>query len=125
MNENEKDRLKGLFQEMNLNDPAAGFESRLMEKIHIASAKKERKRLFLNILAIAGGIIGVLGIPLLFFWQMGLLPTQDIGGEALTVKIPYIYIDPMLSTIGCVALLLLIADMLIRKRIWEKKHKEE
>lgn len=127
MNTENKDRLKGLFQEVNLDIPSVGFESRLMEQIHIASEKKEKKRNFLNILAIVGGIVGIIGIPALIFWKTGLFSSLHSQKELTTdfsLKMPEIPFDPFMLSMGLVVLLLLIGDTLIRRRIWEKKHKE-
>lgn len=123
--EEEKDRLKSLFQEIKLDEPSVGFESRLMQRIHIVEKKRSRQKNLTSILAIAGGVIGLLGIPALIFWGLKVflkIELQPIKTN-FDLTIPNIQIDPFIVSIASVALLLLIGDTLIRKRIWEKKQK--
>lgn len=123
--EEEKDRLKSLFQEIKLDESSVGFESRLMQRIHIVEKKRSRQKNLTSILAIAGGVIGLLGIPALIFWGLKVflkIKLQPIKTN-FDLTIPNIQIDPFIVSIASVALLLLIGDTLIRRRIWEKKQK--
>lgn len=123
--EEEKDRLKSLFQEIKLDEPSVGFESKLMQRIHIVEKKRSRQKNLRSILAIAGGVIGLLGIPALIFWALKVflkIELQPIKTN-FDLTIPNIQIDPFIVSIASVALLLLIGDTLIRRRIWEKKQK--
>ncbi|GAB6120967.1 hypothetical protein [Dysgonomonas termitidis] len=126
MKAEEKDKLRGLFQEVELDKPSAAFESRLMEHIHIAAAKQTKKRNIRSIFAIAGGIMGMLGIPAFIFWKLGLIFEPELKPVEidLTFTMPEIKIDPLIISIAFVVLLLLISDTLIRRRIWEKKQKD-
>lgn len=123
--EKEKDRIKSLFQEMKWDEPSIGFETKLMQRIHTVEKKHTRQKSLRSILAIAGGVMGLLGIPALIFWALNVflkIELQPIKTN-FDLTIPNVQIDPFIISIASVALLLLIGDTLIRKRIWEKKHK--
>lgn len=126
MTMDEKDKLKSLFQEMKLDEPSAAFDSRLMEHIHIAEKKRNRFRNIKSYAAVAGGIIGILGIPSLILWILSLVNKTDfpIMKTDFDVSIPHLQIDPFIIVIACVVLLLLVADTLIRKHLGERKEKE-
>lgn len=125
MKTEDKDKLGSLFQEMKLNEPSVGFESRLMQHIYAVEKKQSRKINIKSILAIFGGIMGILGIPALIFYLSGVFTKTDIQLSKYEFKLslPEIHFDPLVISIASVALLLLISDTLIRKRIWEKKQK--
>jgi hypothetical protein len=126
MNMEERDKLRSLFQEMKFDEPSTAFESRLMQQVHIVAAKKERRHKVISVISIIGAIAGMLGIPALIYWYMGipLKPEVKPIETSLTFEIPSMHFDPFIVSIACVALLLLISDTLIRRRIWEKKHKD-
>lgn len=126
MTTEDKDKLRSLFQEMKLNEPSAGFESRLMLRVHIAEKKKSRKINLKSIMAVFSGIIGILGIPTLILYLSGVFTKADLQLSKYQFKssLPEIHFDPLIISIASVALLLLISDTLIRKRIWEKKQKD-
>ncbi|GHV14646.1 hypothetical protein FACS1894169_03990 [Bacteroidia bacterium] len=127
MNE-DKDRLRGLFQEMKLDKPSAGFESRLMQSIHAITEKQTKKEPISakSILAIIGGILGILGIPAAILWWLGISIKPEIQPieTDFSFSMPVININPAIISIASVCLLLLVTDMLIRRRIWEKKNKD-
>ncbi len=127
MNE-EKDRLRGLFQEMKLDKPSADFESRLMQSIHAITEKQTKKEAITarNILAIIAGIMGMLGIPAAILWWLDFSIKPDIQPieTDFSFSMPAMNISSSIISIASVCLLLLIADMLIRRRIWEKKNKD-
>lgn len=126
MKAEEKDKLRSLFQEVKLDEPSADFENRLMKHVHIAAAKQTKRRSLKSTLAIAGGIIGMLGIPALIFRLFGVVSIPELKPVEidLTFTMPEMKFDPLIISIACVVLLLLIGDTLIRRRIWEKKHKD-
>lgn len=127
MNE-EKDRLRGLFQEMKLDKPSADFESRLMQSIHAITEKQTKKEPISakNIMAIIGGILGILGISVGTLWWFGISIKPDIQpiNTDLSFSMPAMDISPSVISIALVCLLLLVSDMLVRRRIWEKKHRD-
>lgn len=127
MNE-DKDRLRGLFQEMKLDKPSVGFESRLMQSIHAITEKQTKKEPISakSILAIIGGVLGILGIPTAILWWLDFSIKPEIQPieTDFSFSMPAININPAIISIASVCLLLLITDMLIRRRIWEKKHKD-
>ena len=126
MNTENTDKLKSLFQEIKLDEPSTDFESRLMQRVHIVAAKQNRKRSIISILSITFGIVGILGIPTLIFWLLGLPLKEDIQsmGSNITFKVPSVGFNPFVVSVACVGVLLLISDSLIRRRIKEKKHKD-
>lgn len=126
MNTENTDRLKSLFQEIKLDEPSTDFESRLMQRVHIVAAKQNRKRSIISILSITFGIVGMLGIPTLIFWLLGLPLKEDIQsmGSNITFNMPAVAFNPFVVSVACVGVLLLISDSLIRRRIKEKKHKD-
>jgi hypothetical protein len=118
----DNDKLRSLFQEINLEEPSVGFENRLMQQVHHIAAKQSRKKKWLSISAMTGGVLAMLGIPAFIFWLFGISFKADL--PFVNTSMPDMKIDPMILSIACVALLLLICDLLIRRRIWDKKHKQ-
>lgn len=127
MKEND-DKLRSLFQEIKLEEPSSGFESRLMANIHVIATKKTKKEIFTakTFLAIGGAILGMLGIPALIFWWMGLplKPEMQSIKHDYDISMPNLTVDPLVISVAVVCLLLLVGELLIRRRIWEKKHKD-
>lgn len=124
MNTDNKDRLKSLFQEMESDSPSFGFENRLMREIHIKASQKAKKRKLNITLALTAGIIGMLAIPATILWKMGWIPQAEMQSIKADFTLPNIVFDPFILSIASVALLLLIGDTLIRRKIWEKKQKD-
>ena len=126
MNTENTDRLKSLFQEIKLDEPSTDFESRLMQRVHIVAAKQNRKRSIISILSITFGIVGMLGIPTLIFWLLGLPLKEGIQsmGANITFNVPSVGFNPFVVSVACIGVLLLISDSLIRRRIKDKKHKD-
>ena len=121
MNTHDDDKLKSLFQDINLDEPSAGFEDRLMLQVHHVAARQKRRNRVVSVLSIIGGIIAAVGIPAIIFHLYGL--TIDKDSFAIDYTIPHMQFDPLMLSIAGAALFLLVVDLLIRKRIWEKKHK--
>jgi len=121
MNTQDNDKLKSLFQDIPLDEPSAGFENRLMRQVHHVTAIEKRRVRIISVLSIIGGVIAAIGIPVLIFHLYGL--TVDKEAFAIDYTIPHMQFDPLMVSIAVTALLLLAGDLLIRKRIWEKKHK--
>lgn len=120
MNMEEKDKLRSLFQEIKLDEPSAAFESMLMKQVHIVVEKKRKKQKAGTIISIFMAITGMLAIPTLILWYLGF----TLADTEIKLTIPTLNFDPYVVSIACTTLLLLISDTLIRKRIWEKKHKD-
>lgn len=122
----EEDKLKGLFQKMKLDEPSIAFENRLMERIYAIEKKKEKREIVRSYVTVACGVVAVLGIPSLIFWLLGLkLPFGETSEVGLDFTFPKLTIDPLIVSIAGVALVLLIGDTLIRKRIKHKKEEEK
>jgi hypothetical protein len=124
MNIEEKDKLKSLFQEMKIDTPPPDFENKLMQRIHMVAAKKSRIQSVKSIVAIASGIIGMLGIPIFIFQYLGLSFKTEIrdAGAALSLNMPP-DLNPFAISVACVGVLLFISDTLIRRRIQQKKYR--
>lgn len=122
----EEDKLRGLFQKMKLDEPSIAFENKLMERIHAIEKEKEKRGIVRSYVAVACGVVAVLGIPSLIFWLLGLkLPFDSATEFGLDFAFPKLTIDPLIVSIVGVALILLIGDTLIRKRIKHKKEEEK
>jgi len=122
MKTEDKDKLKSLFQEMKLDEPSVSFESRLMQQIHLVAAKQTRKKRRTLVIAMIGGIVGVLVLPILIFTVFGV--SYQVDFQDLKLNMPAMEINPVIVSVATVAVLLLMSDLLIRRRIWEKKHKD-
>lgn len=134
MKEPNTDRLRGVFQDMELNNLPQGFEDRLMQKIHQAALETKAKNAFRDkiytALSIASGIAAIVFLPLIVFYFTG----ANIGFELPSVSFDYSIlrfskanIDPLFLLLPFVVLMLLIGDILIRKHVSEKHlhHKAE
>ena len=121
----EDDRLRSLFQEMEINAPSKKFEDRLMLQIQKkASEQIEKKTLRSNIFtwfSVAAGFASMIVVPLFIMYLIGWKPNFDLS--VFIIKMPYI--NPFIVLITVSILLLIIADTLIRKHIFDKKHKDE
>lgn len=129
MKKQEKDNLRGLFQDMELSNLPQGFEDRLMLQIHqteaVSKAKQAFKNKIYNGILITLGVAGMLGLPLLIFY----FTTGNIGFEFPAMsfdysipRFPKMDIDPIAVMLPFVVLILLMGDTLIRKHISDKKH---
>ncbi|MBK5721894.1 hypothetical protein JGH11_13525 [Dysgonomonas sp. Marseille-P4677] len=122
MNKDDKNRLQGLFREIKLEDTSADFESKLMQSVHALAAKESKKKALKTIFTVIAGVVGMFGVLAGIFKVFDL--SFKIKLEPINVTIPEMKFDPFIISIASVVLLLLISDTLIRKRIWEKKHKD-
>jgi len=121
MKTDDQDKLKSLFQEINMEEPRMNLESRIMQQVYIISDKKKQKNRLISILCIIGGLAAAIGIPLLVFRLYGF--SIDKESLASEFSMPQMQFDPLMISIAGIAFMLLAGDLLIRKRIWNKKHK--
>lgn len=120
----EEDKLRSLFQNVKLDEPSTAFESKLMGRIYAIEKKKERREVVRSYIAVACGIVAILGIPSLLLWMLDVkLSLPEVFD--FDVNLPQLAIDPFIVSIAGVVLLLLIGDTLIRKRISEKEEKDK
>lgn len=128
MKEQENDKLRGLFQEMELDTLPQEFEMRLMQQIHQVEAKNVKNRVLknqiINILAIVGGIVAMIAIPLVIFYFI----TGNIGIQLPKIEVDYSLlklknVNPLAIFLPTTILVLLMADTLIRKHLTDKKHR--
>jgi O-antigen/teichoic acid export membrane protein len=102
-------QLKELFGKMHRVDPSIGFTENLLSKIEKETKKEKRKNQWITIGSAAAGVIGILLIPgLTFYWGAFFIP----GFSSPKMNIHF---DPIIVAIGFSVLLLLIADILVRK----------
>lgn len=127
MKTEEKDKLMGLFHEIKLEEPSLGFENKLMQRIHQVEKKRIRRRNISSVLAIIGGITGIVGVPILILELLGMSIQSIIESFRYQPKlsVPEMHFDPLYISIVGVTLFLLISDSLVRKHIKEKENKEQ
>ena len=127
MKEQEKDTLRGLFQDMELSTPPTGFENRLMQQIHLEANRKKAKnvlrgKIYTGI-SIALGIAAMVALPLVIYYFI----TGNVGFDLSAAKFSYELTDfspmdlnPLAVLLPFVVLLLLMGDTLIRKHLTDK-----
>ena len=119
----EKDKLKSLFQEMELNEPSWGFEDRLMAQIQHVIIERDKKRLqkkkIYSWLSVSLAIASIFVLPVLVLWLAGWNITQF---SETSFSIPVVEIPSSLVMIFGTALLLLVADLFIRKNAFDRKY---
>lgn len=118
-------RFGGLFDAMEPEDPPCGFDRRVMSLIDKQQEKRSLRRQWFYMISLPGlGIAAMIGSLYLITRYMGV----DIRIPIPRLTFPRIEIDPAAFNVYMVpaicALLLLIADTLIRKRI-EKNDKRK
>ncbi|GAB6011566.1 hypothetical protein [Viscerimonas tarda] len=122
MKEQEEDKLRGLFNDIKLDEPSAGLEDRLMRQIQqLASEQHKRKEARTAVLmwfAAALGILAMIVIPAtilhLWGWEINWLSELKLPRWEMNIS-------PLFVLISASTLFLLIGDLLIRKHIWEKR----
>lgn len=125
MKQQDDDKLKNLFQRMEQVGPSFGFEDRLMKQVAVeAESKAKRSRLY-NTLWLSLGLSAIMGLTVFFFLYMDLsfpFPQIEIkGAESLFLSLNFNY---SIVALAVIALLLLMGDTLIRKRIEGKNAKK-
>lgn len=128
MKEEEKDRLRSLFQQIELEEPALGFESRLMQQVKQVAEEQSRKRSLknkiMNVLFVALGVCAMIGLPILVLNIMGWTPDERADMPDLISTLAGIEFNPLWILLSLTILMLLMLDTLIRKRITRNKHSE-
>jgi len=129
MNSNDIDKLKNLFRQIELKEPSSEFEQKLMFEVH-QLAHKERIRLIIKkrlviAVSILCGIASIIILPSLVFHFTGWSLQANLSDikSLFPEKLPYLQFDPMIICVSVIALMLLISDTLIRKKINQNKHK--
>lgn len=126
MKRTDDDKLRDIFLEIKTGQPSAGFEDKLMQQIQIVAAKKRKKKIQLrtiyNTCALIGGSTAIIVLPFILFNFFGIEMDFALPEINYSAKMPAVNIDPMWILICSSALLLLIADVLIRRYIKNKKY---
>lgn len=131
MKEQEKDTLRGLFQDMELSTPPTGFENRLMQQIHLEASRKKAKNVLRNKIyagvSIALGIAAMVALPLVIYYFI----TGNVGFDLPTAKLNFALpdfssmdVNPLAVLLPFVVLLLLMGDTLIRKHLTDKRQRD-
>ncbi|MDR0832658.1 MAG: hypothetical protein LBN93_00470 [Candidatus Symbiothrix sp.] len=107
-------KIDKLFDEMPLVNPSAGFTDTLMYKIEKELARQKRRSQWLTIAALAASIIGIFVLPAGVFYLCSLF----FPDRAFSFSFPKIElaIPSMIALTGLSILILLLGDMLLRKR---------
>jgi len=116
-----KKLLNDLFNEIHLESPSENFSINLMKRIELESVKAKKRKQWISGLQIAAGIAGIFLLPRLAVYLCTLL----IPDFSISFGFPEITLggfNPIIMTIGCAVLFLLIMDTLFRKYILSKKH---
>ena len=128
MNRQDDDKLKNLFQEMDITEPSLGFEVRLMRQIKIETERKKKRNRFYNALWLFAGISAVTASAILVLQYIGISINfpEFSKVEFGQIHKAFLSLDFKSSLIGFagIVLLMLMGDTLIRKRIEEKKTKK-
>lgn len=128
MKQQNDDKLKNLFREMNIAEPSLGFEERLMRQIEIETERKRKRNKLYNILWLFAGISAVTASVILVLQYIGISVSvpEFSKVEFRTLYHAFLSLNFKSSLIGFagIILLMLMGDTLIRKRIEEKKSKK-
>jgi H+/Cl- antiporter ClcA len=127
MKEQDDEKLRQLFHAIKWDEPSAGFEEKLvrqLQRIAVEQQKhKRRKAAVLTGLAAAFGVAVIIVVPItvlhILDWDISFPQLSAWEFPQWKMELPPVFILTIIS-----AFLLLISDLLIRKRLWEKKHKE-
>lgn len=129
VNKNE-DTLFDLFQESKTTIPDIDMENVLMQNLKIVvQKKKERKHLHYTILLIVA-VLCIVFIPFIVVIAFGLLPdiSYSFGFSKLVgleKKFENINFQSQYLFIPYTMFFLLVLDLLVRKKIWNKEHSEK
>lgn len=129
MKKQETDRLRSLFQDMELSNPSTSFEDRLMQQIHqVASEAKTKNALRSKIytaISIAGGIAAIVALPIIVFYFMMGDTAMQLPSMEVDFSMPHFSkmdLNPLTVLLPFVVLALLMGDTLIRKHLSDKRH---
>ena len=114
----EEKLLEDLFNEIPLENPSENFSVNLMKQIEIETVKAKKQKQWISRLQIAAGIASIFILPQFAIYLCTLLiPGFSFHFTKITLDF-----NPIIVTIGCAILFLLIMDALLRKHISSKKH---
>lgn len=123
MNDN-KDKLRDLFDNIKLDSPSMSFENKLMQQIYAEQRLIEKKRNRLSKLTMILGSITVIIIPIVVLYFMGwpiLDEIKSIGQYFNSSSAIKYNTDSNLISIPIICFILLIVDLIIRKHLMNKK----
>jgi hypothetical protein len=104
--------LNELFKKIPLENLSETFLENLMNKIEKEAIKEKRKNQWTTIGQIAVGIACILLLPGLALYLCSLL------FSGFSIPVIHIRFDPMALTVGASVLLLLITDVLVKRKIF-------
>lgn len=127
MNKNDE-KWRELFKLLPAENLSPSFDDRLMRKIARLAAVKAKKKKALSIiftvLGTIGGLAGLVSLLWFLFSHFGVkLSIPQLSLTGLEFKLPTIELPAMFVMLAIVVLLLLSADMLVRRYRLGKKEK--
>ena len=108
----EKDLLKNLFDEIKMDKTSNDFMENLMVRVEKEVVKQQRIKQIYNYLVMAAGIAGIIFIPALVLFFLGI----DISLKINILQIfSEVHVESSHIMFALIILLLLIGDTLLRK----------
>lgn len=116
----ENNRLRDLFKQLKKEKVSEEFNSKLMLKVNgLARVNAQKRRIkdrFFIILAILGGVAGILILTWGIFYYYGLeLNIPQLSTASIKASICKVKLHLTATMLAIAVLLLLVVDMLIRK----------
>ena len=108
-----ENKLRELFGEMRLDEPAPDFTENLFLRIEKEVLHEKKKQQWLTVGQVAAGLLGILVLPALAIYLCTIfLPNFSFSFPAIRLNF-----DPNLLIIGFSILMLLIIDTLFRMHV--------
>ncbi len=112
MMNSEKDLLKDIFREIKPENTSGDFMKNLMVRIEKEAIKQQRKKQIYSYLGIAAGVIGIISIPALILFFLGIEIPFNLNMSNIFRGV---IIEPSYIIFSLIILFLLIGDTLLRK----------
>ncbi len=121
------DKLRDMFREISFDEPSSGFENRLMQHIEIVAAKQNKKKILhktiYNVCALIAGVAAIIILPCVIIYFAGIKLNYELPSFKYSFKMPDMDINPIWILMCLSVLILLVADMFIRKHLRAKNSK--
>lgn len=126
MKETEDKQLHNLFRNMELTETSTDFEKRLMERIALADCQRAKKRHAWSVAALVCGTLAVLATPFIVLSALNVPIVTDIPKFSFDFNLGFSDLRFPLPMVGvtAVVLILLVGDTLVRKQLWNRKHRD-
>ncbi len=107
-------KMDKLLEEMSLEQPSTSFADNLMHQIEREVVRQKRHSQWLSVASLAAGVTGICAIPASVYY-IGAQFFPDLNFNIAFPKIEF-SINPMIAMAGLSVLILLLGDMLLRKK---------